>query len=84
MTAARRGLDAIKTRSLRQRSADAAEAVRVHVTGCPRCRKDEFWPRHCCDDGYNLLREAKRAANFLTVYLGNSQEGNSNEQGTLW
>jgi hypothetical protein len=84
MTAPRRGLDAIKTRSLKQRAVDAAEQVKHHRTICPRCKMDDSFPRNCCDIGWGLIKEAKRANNFLSVYLGTDQEGTRDEQGTLW
>lgn len=84
MAATRRGLDRIKTAALRQRASDSALAVKHHVSLCPKCRVDDFFPRHCCDDGWGLYKAAKRADNDLSVYLGVHQEGTSNVQETLW
>ena len=84
MTSPRRGIDAIKTRSLKQRAADLAEKVRAHRVICSRCKVDDSFPAHACDDGWRLLKEHKRAQNFLSVYMGTSPEGTTNDQGTLW
>jgi hypothetical protein len=80
----RRGYDRIKAQALSKAAADAKESVRTHRAACPKCKVDDQFPRHCCDDGWTLIKAGQYADTLLRSYLGTNQEGHDHMQGTLW
>lgn len=84
MTQTRKGIDRIKVASLRSRVRLAEENLRTHKTVCAQCSLYENKARHSCDDGWKMLKEVSRAANFLATYLGTAADKSDESQGVLF
>lgn len=73
-----------KTAALKGNAARAAEKFSEHRKVCYACRPGEDFPKRACERGWNLVKEATRAANTLSVAQGNSAGATMQGQGQLW
>lgn len=77
-------VDKEKLRILRTRASDAALALARHRKACGPCHPELTWPRHACDDGWEMAKKAAKSANDLLVYSGEQVNGELAGQMSLW
>lgn len=84
MTSRRRGIDAIKLRSLTSLVTQADEEISKHVKECYQCSHNKANPTRWCDNGWVLAKMKARAVNDLTVYKGSDIDDGTPTQGVLF
>lgn len=76
--------DREKASRLRAAARQADSELTGHKKICAQCHNPDNWPRHACDDGWNLAKKATRAANNRDVFLGTIEAGELDGQVPLW